>query len=91
RDAAHAAVLAVLASPEWRGLLLDLVAWTQTGPWLGEGGPPERDGPARDFAGLVLDRFRKRVKKRGRDLAGLDPEARHRVRIAAKKLRYGAD
>jgi len=91
RDAAHAAGLAVLASPEWRGLLLDLVAWTQTGPWLGEGGPPERDGPARDFAGLVLDRFRKRVKKRGRDLAGLDPEARHRVRIAAKKLRYGAD
>ncbi len=31
------------------------------------------------------------MKKRGRHLADLDPEARHRVRIAAKKLRYGAE
>ncbi len=31
------------------------------------------------------------MKKRGRHLAALDPEARHRVRIAAKKLRYGAE
>lgn len=91
RDAAHDTVCAVLDSQAWRGLLLELVAWLETGPWLGEGGPPERDGSARDFAAATLDRFRRRVKKRGRDLAGLDPEARHRVRIAAKKLRYGAD
>ena len=31
------------------------------------------------------------MKRRGRHLAALDPEERHRVRIAAKKLRYGAE
>jgi triphosphatase len=34
---------------------------------------------------------RKRIRKRGRHLDRLDPEARHRVRIEAKKLRYGAE
>lgn len=91
RDAAHDAVVAVLESPAWRRLILDLLAWAETGPWLAPGGPPERDGSARDFAGDTLERVRKRVKRRGRHLADLDPEARHRVRIAAKKLRYGAD
>lgn len=31
------------------------------------------------------------MKRRGRHLDDLDPEERHRVRIAAKKLRYGAE
>lgn len=91
RDEAHDAVVAILGSTDWVLLILDLLAWIETGPWLGAGGPPERDGSARDFAAATLDRFRKRVKKRGKHLADLDPEARHRVRIAAKKLRYGAD
>ncbi|WP_336487410.1 CHAD domain-containing protein [Methylobacterium nigriterrae] len=91
RDRAHDAVLATLASPEWRSLLLDLVTWIETGPWLSLAAPPERDASARSFAAQVLERFRRRVKRRGRHLARLDPEARHRVRIAAKKLRYGAD
>ncbi|WP_132255822.1 CYTH and CHAD domain-containing protein [Methylobacterium segetis] len=91
RDRAHGTVSEILASPEWRRLLLDLLSWLQTGPWLGEGADPARDEPARDFAATVLERFRKRVCKRGRHLAKLDPEARHQVRIAGKKLRYGAD
>ena len=32
-----------------------------------------------------------RLKKRGRGLKHLDPHTRHRARIAAKKLRYGAE
>ncbi|KAB1069636.1 CYTH and CHAD domain-containing protein [Methylobacterium planeticum] len=91
RDKAHDAVLATLASPAWRGLILDLVTWIETGPWLGADGHPERDAPARAYAADVLERFRRRIRKRGRHLRKLDPEARHRVRIAAKKLRYGAD
>jgi inorganic triphosphatase YgiF len=91
RDKAHEAVLATLASPAWRSLILDLVTWIETGPWLGADGHPQRDAPARAFAADVLERFRRRVKTRGRHLRKLDPEARHKVRIAAKKLRYGAD
>ncbi|TGD96195.1 CYTH and CHAD domain-containing protein [Methylobacterium nonmethylotrophicum] len=93
RTAAHDAVRGVLESREWRDFLLDLVAWIEAGPWLGPDNPDaaRRDGPARVFATAELERRRRQVKKRGRRLAELDPEARHRVRIAAKKLRYGAE
>ncbi len=85
---AYAAVMATLDAPEWRALLIDLVAWIETGPWREA---PGADEPAPDFAARVLERFRRRVKRRGRHLDRLDPEERHRVRIAAKKLRYGAE
>ena len=91
REAAHDAVAAILASPAWRGLMIDLVAWIETGPWRGEGGAAERDRPAAAYAAAVLERLRRRIRKRGRRLDRLDPEERHRVRIEAKKLRYGAE
>ena len=90
RDRAHDAVGAILASPEWRGLLLDLLAWIEAGPWR-EGAGKLRDAPARELATEVLERLRRRIAKRGRHIERLDPEARHRVRIAGKKLRYGAE
>ena len=90
RDHAHEAVGAILAAPEWRGLLLDLLAWIETGPWRAGTGKL-RDAPARDLATEVLERLRRRIAKRGRRIDRLDPEARHRVRIAGKKLRYGAE
>jgi triphosphatase len=34
---------------------------------------------------------KRRVRRKGRGLADLPPEARHRVRIAAKKLRYASE
>lgn len=94
RTKAYEAVESLLRSPEWRALLLDLVAWINTGPWLrgddrdGAGSPKQ---PAREFAARELDRRRRQVKKRGRHLDELSPEDRHQVRIAAKKLRYGAE
>jgi triphosphatase len=47
--------------------------------------------PARIYAHDVLDRLRRRLKRTGRDLARLDDEQRHEVRIIAKKLRYAAE
>jgi CHAD domain-containing protein len=40
---------------------------------------------------LEISRRWKRVLKRGRDLAQLNPEERHRVRIEIKKLRYAGE
>lgn len=90
RDRAYDAVAAVLADKAWRSLLIELVAWVEVGPWR-QGETPHRDGPAADFAAAVLERLRRRIKKRGRNLDRLSPEDRHRVRIEAKKLRYGAE
>lgn len=94
RTKAYEAVQDLLKSTEWRALLLDLVCWINTGPWLwdeSEDRAALREEPARDFAVRELDRRRRQVKKRGRNLGDLCPEDRHKVRIAAKKLRYGAE
>jgi triphosphatase len=86
------AVLAALGSAPVRGLMLDLVAWIATGAWREtEGTAALRAMPAADFSAATLDTLRRRVKRRGQHLAGLDEESRHRVRIAGKKLRYAAE
>ncbi|MGU3284179.1 CYTH and CHAD domain-containing protein [Methylobacterium mesophilicum] len=88
RAKAYDAVLAILESPQWRGLIIDFAGWVEAGSWAAQDAAAE-DGSA--FAARVLDRARERLKKRGRGLKKLDPHTRHRARIAAKKLRYGAE
>ena len=88
RALAYDSVLAILESPQWRGLIIDFAGWVETGAWLAQDAAAE-DG--RVFAAGVLDQARERLKKRGRGLRRLDPHTRHRARIAAKKLRYGAE
>lgn len=88
---AQEAVHDILVGPAWRALLLDLVTWIEVGAWRTQDALPHRDRPVREFAAEVLERFRRRVKKRGHHLTRLDPETRHEVRIDAKKLRYGAE
>jgi triphosphatase len=46
--------------------------------------------PARKFSEAALDRLRARVLKRGK-AAAVSDEARHKLRIALKNLRYGVD
>ncbi|MCA3560327.1 MAG: CHAD domain-containing protein [Aestuariivirga sp.] len=47
--------------------------------------------PARDFAGEVLDRLRRRVLKRGKRLQEMPDGERHELRIALKNLRYAVE
>ncbi|WP_043351686.1 CYTH and CHAD domain-containing protein [Methylobacterium sp. B1] len=88
RAVAYEAVMATLESPRWRALIIDLAGWVEAGSWA-DGPDAAVDG--RHFAAQVLDKARSRLKKRGRGLRHLDPHTRHRARIAAKKLRYGAE
>ena len=93
RARATDAVAAVLTGAEWRRFLLDLVAWIEAGPWLRTEGraADEREAPLAEFGAEALAGLRRKVARRGRRLAGLDPHARHRVRIGAKRLRYAAE
>ncbi len=91
RDRAYQAVLAILRSAAWRILIIDLVAWIGAGPWRQAARSAAWEQPARKFAAAELEHLRRRIKKRGRDLDRLAPGERHRVRIEAKKLRYGAE
>lgn len=92
REAAYDRVEQTFASARARALMLDLAEWTATGDWLNAADTTdERHRPARTFAVTALDRFRRKVKKDGRDFVHADDEARHEVRKDAKKLRYAAE
>ena len=81
-----------LESPRARALLLDFAAWLACGQWHGLPGTREtREQPIEDFAITALDRLRRKVKKSGKGLSGLDDEARHELRKSAKKLRYASE
>ena len=91
REQAYREVDALLRSDAWRSTILDLVAWIETGPWLTADDAALRDRPVKAFARDELARRRRKISKRGRHLDRLTPHERHEVRIAAKKLRYGAE
>lgn len=92
RQQAYAEVRAALDSPRWRAAMLDIADWLAHGPWLTRPKNSSRcHEPIPDRAVCILDRTSRRLARRGRGLARLDDTARHRVRIAAKKLRYAAE
>ncbi|NNM73497.1 CYTH and CHAD domain-containing protein [Enterovirga aerilata] len=94
REEAYDRIAKVLASKRFRRLMLDLLAWVEDGAWRRPADPDARarlKRPIEVSAAAILDKRRRRVRRRGRDLAELDPEMRHEVRIEAKKLRYAAE
>jgi inorganic triphosphatase YgiF len=93
RTAAHARVRAAADAPRFRAMLFDSLAWIEAGPWTAPEAPAAalRDGPIAPFARAALDGALRRTRKRGRHLAALDRPHRHRLRIAAKRLRYAAE
>jgi triphosphatase len=94
RDRAYDHVLATLDSKRFRKLMLDLVTWLEAGPSRERVDPKAdaaREQPVEAFAVDVLERHRRKVKKKGRHLASLTPAERHEVRIEAKKLRYASE
>lgn len=87
---AHARTQLVSAST--RLLMIDLTEWLTLGAWRTEPkGLASRDGELVAFADAILERSWKRLKRRGKGLAGLSDAQRHKVRIEAKKLRYATE
>jgi CHAD domain-containing protein len=68
--------------------VLDLAAWLLTGDWR------ERRRAAKPLASFTskrIDRLWDDIEIRGGDLASLDEEPRHRLRIDIKKIRYALE
>ena len=94
REAAYDGIAKALAAKRFRGLMLDILAWAEGGAWRKPADPAAQarlDAPIEIMAAAILSKRRRRVKRCGHDLAGIEPEARHQVRIEAKKLRYAAE
>ncbi|MES2149859.1 MAG: CHAD domain-containing protein [Pseudomonadota bacterium] len=90
----HRQAAAAVKSARYTRLILNLGGWTQGAGW--------RDGMAPDartqlsaqlatFARKTMRKDQRRLHTRGKNLQAATPEARHRVRIAAKKTRYAAE
>jgi inorganic triphosphatase YgiF len=88
RSRARREVTETAGSARFRALMLDVTAWTETGEWRGADAAQQPIGP---FAKAALDRRRKTVLKKGRQIDAADDEQLHELRIAAKKLRYAGD
>lgn len=89
RSRAYATVVQRLESGN-RHLAQDLIDWVENGPWLRLHKELRHEKLA-SFAGRRLGRAWRKFRKRSRHLGRLAPRPRHKVRIAAKKLRYGLE
>lgn len=89
RDEAYDRVVETMTAPAVRRLMFDLAVWVEAGRWRVTDGPAQL--PLVGFAADVLDRRRRKLLRGGRRLAKLSEEARHQVRIEAKKLRYAVE
>jgi CHAD domain-containing protein len=88
RERAYDEVIAALGATRTRHLLLDLVAWIETGAWR-RGKKARR--PLMEFAADRLDGRWRKVRQQAQDLGSVDHEARHQFRIEIKKLRYAVE
>jgi triphosphatase len=85
---------ASVRSVRYARLLLSLGGWVQGARWRESLAQPGREALAAllaTFATQTLARRHGTLKKRGKRLQEGTPQARHRVRIAAKNVRYAAE
>ena len=91
RAEALAAAEKVAASARFRRLMLDALAWIESGDWTRTDNGFIRERPAAIGAAAELQRRVQKIRKQGKHLAGLDARRRHKLRVKAKKLRYGCE
>lgn len=80
-----------LVSPRARALMLETAAWLEAGAWTATPDlASDRDQAATDFAAALLDHLRMSLVKKSKHLHRMNAEARHRLRLKGKVLRYAA-
>ncbi|MDP3843432.1 MAG: CHAD domain-containing protein [Oxalobacteraceae bacterium] len=80
-----------LGSVRYAAFLLALGSWLHSARGSPEQGDQGWASPLADFAANTLQKCHRTLKKRVKRLQDDTPQARHRVRIAAKKLRYSSE
>jgi CHAD domain-containing protein len=87
----HRQLVRGLRSQRFQSLIEQLSGWIGRGPWVVAWQRAARRKPAaslRTYSEHKLDRWRKRLIRKGRDLGTMDAAHRHRLRIKAKRFRY---
>lgn len=90
----HQAAAAAVGSVRYTQLILSFARWLLGNEWR-ESLPQLKGKDLRKrlkmFSQDMLEKDQQRLKKRGRQLKDADAKTRHRVRIAAKKMRYDTE
>jgi triphosphatase len=94
RQPAYKHASAAILSPRYTATMMRLSRWFEDRGWRDQ--PVTENSarlmePIRKVAPDMLARLHRRALKRARHFATLAPPERHRLRIALKKLRYGAE
>ncbi|MEM8643306.1 MAG: CHAD domain-containing protein [Pseudomonadota bacterium] len=90
RDEAQSAAVDAISSARCRMALLDLGAWIEFGDWTGDDNKLA-DAPVADYARAKLAQLRRSVVRKGKNLQKLSVAERHKLRIRAKRVRYGSE
>ena len=85
-ERAHAEACAAIAAPRYTQLLLTVDLRLASGDWASGNAPV--DAPVRPLAQAILRRRCRQLLRLGSSHRTLEVEQLHRIRIAAKKLRY---
>ena len=94
RAAAYRGVGETLCAPQHTAAMLGLLRWFERAGWqsaAADGAGAAISAAIGEVASGVLDRRRRALRKRSRGFRRLSASGRHRVRIAAKKLRYAVE
>jgi triphosphatase len=94
RRAAYAALRRYLAGAAFRRMGIRLAGMAGGTGWRAALAPDQQAALAsdiRDFAGTVMDRRLKRVRRAGERIDGLEEAALHGIRLDGKRLRYAAE
>jgi triphosphatase len=94
RKDAYVHAASSVRSDRFRGAMLDLVEWVETGEWGSEDGEHRKallTRPVAEHAKAELSKLRKRIKRKGAGLRHLSVKQRHKLRITAKRLRYATE
>jgi inorganic triphosphatase YgiF len=91
RVAAYHQIKEAILSQRYTASMLRLLRWFEGSGWRRHSASDELDAmtsPIGAMAPSVLDRRRRKVRRRGKGFGSLAPRERHKLRIAVKKLRY---
>jgi triphosphatase len=94
RQRAYSAARRAVRSTRFAQAVLDAAEWIEIGTWSSSDDPMlrmRRERPIVEHAAAELARRRSKIKKKGKRLRELDGKQRHKLRIGAKKLRYGIE
>jgi triphosphatase len=94
RNAEFARAQSAVDTARFRALALAIATWIETGDWIHPRDARRDPSGERTIAETAVEQLSRRWKKlvkRGKHIDALDPQQRHKLRIAAKKLRYASE